>query len=142
MSRKVCRSFNADRLADAVEPFLPLEGFHPAEWLERKENIALTDGEGSYALFEFVKPGIYYGHYFFHKKGKEAARLSEEFLSEIFQTAKIVVGLTPVEKKAARWMSRHIGFKSQGIVDTDMGPHEMFMMTKEEFNGLDLRQEV
>lgn len=136
------RSFDVVSLEKAVEPFLPLEGFHPAEWLEREENIALTDGEGSFALFEFVKPGIYYGHYFFHKKGKEAVRLSETFLAEIFQTAKIVVGLTPVANKAARWMSRHIGFKSQGVVDTDMGEHEMFMLTKEEFNGLDLRQEV
>ena len=136
------RSFDASELQKAVEPFLPLEGFHPVEWLAREENIALTDGEGSFALFEFVKPGIYYGHYFFKKKGEEAVRLSQEFLSEIFETAKIVVGLTPVDNKAARWMSRHIGFKSQGIVDTDMGPHEMFMMTKEEYDGLNLRKEV
>ena len=135
------RTSDLNVLIEAMDPFLPLEGFHPAEWLKREENIALTDSDGSCALFEYVKPGIYYGHYFFRKRGREAVKLSHEFLNEIFETARIVVGLTPVEKKAARWMSRHVGFKSQGIVDTDMGEHEMFMLTKEEYNGLHLRRQ-
>ncbi len=118
-----------------MEPFLPLEGFHSSEWLKREENVALTDGEGSFALFEYVKPGIYYGHYFFVKKGKEAVRLSNEFLSEIFETAHIIVGLTPVENKAARWMSRHLGFKSHGEIEIKEGLHEMFMLTKEDYYG-------
>lgn len=136
------RSRDSLALREAVKQFLSEEEFPASEWLEREENIALTDGDGSFALFEYIKPGIYYGHYFFSVKGKEAVGLSKEFLSEIFKTARIVVGLTPVDNKAARWMSRHIGFKSQGIIDTDMGPHEMFMMTREEYDGLDLRQEV
>lgn len=42
-------------------------------------------------------------------------------------------GLTKVELRAARWIARHLGCKSYGIVETNGEPHELFILTRKEF---------
>ena len=131
----VYRSFNAPDLEKTMEPFLPLEGFYPMEWIRDERNIALTDGRGSFALFEYSRTGIYYGHYFFKVRGREACRFAKKCLHEAFerQGVEIIVGLTPCDNKPALWMNRYLGFKYQDTLDTRQGLTQMFMLTKKEW---------
>lgn len=131
----IYRSFNAPDLEKTMEPFLPLEGFYPMEWIQDERNIALTDGLGSFALFEYSSPSTYYGHYFFNVHGREACHLAKECLREAFerQGVEVIIGLTPVDNKKALWMNRYLGFKYRDTVDTKEGPTQMFILTKKEW---------
>ena len=110
-------------------------GFEEDEWLSNLDNIALTDGLSNYFLFEQRKPGLYIGHYFLRAKGKRAVTLSSLALSYMFSVAptRTIIGLTPFENKAARWFSRHMGFKATGQEETTAGTCEVFVLTKAEW---------
>jgi hypothetical protein len=114
-------------------------GFYPKEWLEDTANIALVDEKGNVALFEHNYPGVYTGHYFFSVRGKEALSLSKEILRIVFTdyNVKAIRGITPLKHLGARWMTKQLGFKSYGIVHTPNGPEELFVLTKEEWEGTD-----
>lgn len=109
-------------------------GVDANDWLVSPNNIAITDSVGNWGLFHRQVDGIYTGHYFFETKGKEAKRLAIEMVDLFFDSTgeKILRGITPVYNRAARWMSRQIGFKSLGEIDTDHGPCELFIMTKDQ----------
>jgi len=121
-------------LIDRLTALYPRHGFDKTEW-EGGRNIALL-AEDNLALFEYQKEGVYTGHYFFKVKGKEAVTLAKEALHVIFREVKVIIGLTPVDNKAARWMSRHLGFKSQGVVQTYVGDMELFSMTKQDWENM------
>lgn len=123
-----------EEVANATEPYRDkMYGFEPDEWLANGFNLALTDGGGNIALFELSADGIYTGHYFFVVRGKAAKKLAIEMLTYFFDTtdAKVLRGLTPLTNLGARWMSRQIGFKGLGIIQTDNGPCELFILMKE-----------
>lgn len=118
-----------------MSPFMgDIHGFYPDRWLLDDRNIAMTNGE-DYCLFEFSSPNVYYGHYFCTSKGKTARDFSVECLDYMFDVikAEIIQGLTPEDKRAARWMARQLGMKSYGITETFNGPHELFILTKNDW---------
>lgn len=134
------RTYDAAALRETMEPYLPIDGFTPEGWLSHSENICLTDGDGNFALFEHSQARTYLGHYYFKARGKKAASLSKKFLEEIFSLgAEILIGLTPLTHKGALRLSEHVGFTPVEIVDTEIGEHQLFIMTKKEFYGRDLR---
>lgn len=99
--------------------------------------MRISDGADNFALFEKIAPRLYLGHYQFSARGKEAVQAGKAILTKAFATkdVEVIVGLTPIEELGARWLSRQLGFKSQGIEDTVEGPAELFIMTRNEFNG-------
>lgn len=131
------RTNDVQEVSSATQQYADeIEGFYPEEWLDSEENVALSDEDGNVALFEREMPGVVTGHYFFYCRGREAVALSHEVLKEIFTgpyDVKVIRGLTPVENRGAVWMSRHVGFKSYGIVETHVGPCVLFILTKEEW---------
>jgi hypothetical protein len=112
-------------------------GFNPVEWLEDTENIALVNDQGDLALFERFSPSLVYGHYFFKSRGKEAITVAKAFLTEAFFTEeysiKVIAGLTPVEHLGAKWLTRRLGFKFQEVLDSVSGPHELYILTQQEW---------
>lgn len=108
-------------------------GVTARDWLASPNNIGLNDDDGNWGLFHRQVDGIYTGHYFFKSKGRAAITASKHFLDYFFDLTgeKILRGLTPVNNKAAIWMSRQVGFKSLGQVDSDHGPCELFVMIKD-----------
>lgn len=108
-------------------------GLNLKEWVLDDKNIALTDGHGNVNLLEYVKPGMYTGHVFYKARGKDAVKLMRGAIEKTFSEypVEVIVGLTPIEKVGARWLSRRVGFKGQGIIKTVIGPCEIFIMTKE-----------
>lgn len=115
-----------------------IKNFRPKEWLEDLRNIALTNKNEDVALFEYMKEGVVIGHYFFHSRGRKAIEAAKEFLREIFSdeyNVKMIIGLTPLLNKKAKWMNRHLGFKYHGIVKTEVEPCEIVIMIKEDWEG-------
>lgn len=109
------------------------------EWLSKEYNIALVNEVRDLAVFERTKPGIYRGHYFFQSRGRKAITAGKDFLDEIFDPCyniKVITGLTPISNLAARWLSRQIGFKSNGIIKLFNNPYELFILTdKDHISG-------
>lgn len=81
------------------------------------ENIALGDYFGG-ALFAFVSPGIYEGHYLFDPsvRGSAIVRRCRAMLKAMFEDfgAEAIIGHTPVEDARARVLSRALGFAPNG----------------------------
>ncbi len=130
----ISRTMDANELTNTMKELAPSVAFNAEEWLAEKGNIALTDGEGSFNLLHHDGPGLYWGHTFYRVRGKEAVRLIKEATRHSFDNypVEVLMGLTPIEKKGARWLSRQAGFKSYGVMDTSTGPCEMFILTRNE----------
>lgn len=131
---------DARLLTEATEPYAhELHGFEPASWLADERNIALTDDGENYNLLEYELPGVYTGHTFYVKRGKAALRHLRDALKVAFteHPVEVIRGLTPIKLVAARWMARQGGFKSHGVVQTTIGPCELFILSKHEFLGTD-----
>lgn len=131
------RCYDPDFMRDIVVPFD--EGisydFDFEEWVEDENNVALEEGD-NIGVFEFEYPGVFSGHYFFATaRGRKAKDLAIRMLTEMFSQhgARTIKGMTPVENKAARWMTRQLGFKSYGVFDTPVGDYELFCITLDEF---------
>lgn len=132
------RSFDPVVMQDAMGRYPELDhpGFDYQRWLDRKSNVMLVEGD-SVGLATGEYRGLYTGHFFYSVRGRKALELGRRMLDEMFTTygAETMRGLTPVEYKPAKWVNRQLGFKSYGVIDTDTGPHELFILTKEEFYG-------
>lgn len=115
-----------------MRPYMEgLKGLEPDRWLLDDNNIALTTGE-DYSLFEWTSPGVYYSHIF--ATSKKAIQFGKDSIQWMFENgAEVLKGLTPVEKRHAIIAARRMGFKSHGIVDTHNGPHELFILTRKEW---------
>jgi len=136
----ITRTKDVETVVKAVSQYRErILGFYPEEWLSNDDNIALVDEFGNVSLFEWNYPGVYTGHYFFLVRGKEALALSREILRIVFTGygVKVIRGITPLKHLGARWMTKKLGFKSYGIVHTPNGPEELFVLTKEEWEGTD-----
>lgn len=102
------------------------------EWTADGANVALEE-DGSFGLFTHEYPGVYAGHYFFKShRGKAAIVLAKAMLAEMFKSydAQAIIGLTPVQHKAAEWMSRQLGFKCQGTFTIDARDFNLFVLNK------------
>jgi len=119
-----------------VESFLgPNHDINVQEWVDQPTNIVLVNDCGDLALFE--KRGTWQGHYFFKSRGRLAITAGLNFLDEIFNPCyniSVLTGLTPLTNLKARWLSRKLGFQSQGVITIDDQPFELFMMTNKDIN--------
>lgn len=107
------------------------------ETFSNPRTILLVSDDRDYSLFEWFNDSVYTGHYFFRSRGREAKKVGREMISYLFKTypfIQMIRGLTPLEYLGARWMNKQLKFKSHGIVQTDCGPHELVMLTKEDWN--------
>lgn len=134
----VIRTFDAEIVHNALVGILKKDpNFSVKSWVSDVANIALVNDDGDVALFECEGPGYYSGHYSFNNRGRKAIEAGHAFLDEVLNTCynvEVIRGLTPLENLGARWMSRKLGFTSYGPVKTDLGPHEIFILTRKEFN--------
>lgn len=134
----IYRSFDVVEVVKAVSLYSDeVIGFHPEAWIADDKNIALTDGEGNYNLLEYELPGVYTGHTFYLKRGREARETLKEALEVVFSDypVEILRGLTPIKLIGARWLARQVGFKSYGVTNTLIGPCELFILSKREYLG-------
>jgi len=107
-----------------------VHGFTAPDWLSDPNHIALTDG-ANIALFEAQgEPGEFYGHTIFNDRGKDAILAGQKIIRFLTITfgALTIKGETPIEKRAARFFTRKLGFRSEGFKSTPYGDVEVFSM--------------
>jgi hypothetical protein len=117
--------------------------FNAAEWLTH--SLALTDGHNMLLATENPDK-VYEIHYLLRDRGRKALQAGVDFFRHLYDDyeARTIIGMVPAHKRAARWFSRHIGGTSHGLVSTDLGFHEIFSLTREEFearHGFSCKQE-
>jgi hypothetical protein len=131
------RTKDAELISAAVAQYNKVADFEPSVWVQQDKNIALTNG-GDVSLFQFDKPGIFIGHWFFISRGRAAKKVAVEMLDTLFHESdypvEVIIGLTPLSQLGARWLARHIGFKSQGVVTWNEQNLEFFLLTKHQWN--------
>jgi hypothetical protein len=106
------------------------------EWVANQNNILLENDLGDLAIFEsYLGPRNLVGHYWFKSRGKTAIKVAHEFLNEVFNVydAQVISGLTPLTHLGARWMNKHLGFKSYGIIKINEEPYEQFILHRTEY---------
>lgn len=135
------RTFDHILIAKAISQYADeIVGFDPLTWTENQSNVALINDNEDIALFERLplNPVAVFGHYFFWSRGKEAVKAAKHFLEEIFNgdyNVKVIIGLTPVDHKAALWMNRQLGFtETEGILPHETGDVKMVTLTKQEWS--------
>lgn len=134
----IVREKDLDRLLFTMGPYLPIMGFYPEEWLRSPLNVALTDGNGNYSLYERESNKVVSGHYFMIARGRDALSVSKKMLEEIFTgpyDVEVIRGMTPVTHKGALWMNKKLGFSEYGDVDTKAGLMRLVILTKQEWEA-------
>jgi hypothetical protein len=135
----ITRSYDPTLIAPAIEFYLKSTSLvDPGEWIKDPSNIVLVNNDGDIALFEKGIRDVYSGHYYFKSKGRKAIDNGKAFLDELFNTCynvDILMGLCPITNLPARWMSRRLGFASQGAITYNDKHYELFVITKKEFNA-------
>lgn len=129
------RSFSVNDLRDAISLYPELnDRLDCEEWLSDRNNIMLREGDST-GIFAYEYPGLYTGHYFFRVRGRDAISLANKMLAEAFDTygAMAIRGMTKTTNRPALWITRQLGFKSMGRVVSENGEHEIFCLTKADF---------
>lgn len=131
------RTYDARKVAEAVAFFRKTEdGFDPIDWVSNHLNLALENSDGDMSLFEYERPGIVTGHYYFKSRGRKAIQVGQAFLDEVFNSCyniEVIRGLVSITHLGARWISRQIGLKSYGVVKVLDQPFELFILSKKEY---------
>lgn len=122
-----------EELEQLLSPYLPIYGFSVEEFFDGGGVALIHDKD--VALFEHDSDKVYSGHYFFKSRGNKALSVAGDFLRFFYEKLdpKIIKGLVPLEHLGARWMTRQLGFKSYGVVQTVIGPCELFILTKKDW---------
>lgn len=115
-------------------------GFDINDWNENntRSNIVVTDNNEDFALFEKETDTVYMSHIFCrNKKGKEAFDFGKWAVSKMFSEygVEVLKGLTPLSNRPALIAARKIGFKAYGTTDTVVGPCQIFILTKGQWNN-------
>jgi hypothetical protein len=137
----ITRIYDAHKIAEITSFLLKsTQVIDSVEWVGNQQNIALQNDRGDFAIFECGLNGrrVYSGHYYFKSRGKEAILAGKEFLDFVFNSCYnigILMGLVPVKRKDARWMTRQLGFTSYGFDEAHGTEYELFILTKKEFNN-------
>lgn len=131
------RSYDASHLDRALScnPGFAPDGFSAEEWVANRNNGLFVERH-NVGLATYEYEGLYNVHWFFDDaKGRDAIALAKKMLTELFETttAKAVRGMTRVELRGVRWLAKHVGMKSLGIVEMADGPNELLFMSKEDF---------
>lgn len=136
----ITRTTHLEDILQATDAYKhELHGWYPDEWIKNPDNVALINENKDVSLFQQMLPGVMFGHYFYHSRGREALKTALAMRDEIFSgpyNVQVVQGLTPLQKLGARWLNRKLGFKSYGVIDTVAGPCEVVILTKEEWRQL------
>lgn len=129
------RSYSPADLEDTISLYPELnDGLDCEEWVNDLNNIMLREGDST-GIFAYEYPGLYTGHYFFRVRGRDAISLANKMLAEAFDTygAMAIRGMTKTTNRPALWITRQLGFKSMGRVVSENGEHEIFCLTKADF---------
>lgn len=128
------------RLATPQEVAIRLESPDMADLLaddfDHSEMLWLTDGHNILGATEWADK-VFEIHWLFRDRGRAAIKVGIDFLRHLFheEGARVVVGQTPAHKRAARWFSRQVGGRSNGLITTELGEVEIFQLDRQDFEA-------
>lgn len=132
------RSYDAALMQEAYESNpIPTHPINYQDWLDKPKNLMLIHGD-DVTLFSWEYDGVYSAHWFYVSRGKGVLETAKLALDTLFNEygAEAVRGITPVANRPACYMVRRVGFKSYGKEVFPSGTEcELFIMTKEDYNG-------
>lgn len=113
-----------------------VDDFDPIAWFDDPHQYALTNGPDLLLAKEWAD-GVVEIHWLLRSRGRRAIHAGVDFLRHLYnkENARIVVGTVPAHRRAARWFSRQVGGKSNGIVQTEWGDAELFTLSREDFEA-------
>jgi hypothetical protein len=131
------RSYDHTKLERALSlnPGFAPEDFSSKEWVANRNNCLFVQG-WNVGLATYEYEGLYNVHWFFDDaKGREALSLARAMLKELFETttARAVRGMTRTHMRGVRWLAKHVGMKSLGIIEMADGPNELMLMSRDDF---------
>lgn len=131
------RSYDHHKLEQALScnPGFAPDDFSPEAWVANTNNCLFVERH-NVGLATYEYEGLYNVHWFFDDaKGRDAIKLAKAMLKELFETttARAVRGMTRVNLRGVRWLAKHVGMKSLGIVEMADGPNELMVMSREDF---------
>lgn len=132
-------------LLEALEDVIPkkylINDFSLDKWLrdEEDDNWLYYDPRTlrDFAMFQKVayRDRVFEAHQFFGThRGRSGIRFGKKILESFFEANpdSILVGLSPVDNRPARWMARQLGFVSHDIFENI----ERFFLTSAKFHGI------
>jgi len=145
MTQAVIPDSSVFRTVDAKEVLLILGPYRDSltlektqEWLDKEENMAFLNGEGSLGMLEFSSKGLYDSHHFHRAdvRGRKALRASKDMIAYAFDNfpkIEVMRGRTPLNRQDACWAARKLGFKSLGVLPELTPACELFMLTRKDY---------
>jgi hypothetical protein len=102
-------------------------GLRGIDWVADPRNVAVWEGD-DLALFDYVGPGMYEGHFLFQSRGKEAVRVAKLLTHRMFDHgAKMLIGYVPLENRKAGVIAHMAGYHYAGIKQTEYGPMMVYL---------------
>ena len=104
-------------------------GLRGIDWVRNPMNVAITEGD-DLALFDYIEPGVYEGHFFFQSRGKEAVEATRIITARMLETAHLIIGRVPLINRKAGVIARSAGYHYVGISHTEHGPVFVYLAGK------------
>lgn len=107
-------------------------GLSGEAWLSHEANVPIVMGE-DVALFDDEGDCIYQVHFLFVSRGKAAVASARESFRQMFENygAELIFGMVPDFRRDVKMLARFAGGKSAGMRNTEFGPCELFVLSKE-----------
>lgn len=125
-----------DFIIEAIDSAALNRGMSGAAILDDPENHVIVSGE-DISLFVGDGGTTYEVHFLYKSKGHDAIRASKAAFDTMFKDglADLIFGLTPIQLRHARMHARLVGGRSGGIRSTEHGACELFVMSREMWEG-------
>jgi len=125
-----------DFIISAIDNSPLNRGMSGAAILADPENHVIVDGE-DISLFVGDGGTAYEVHFLYKSRGRRAVEASRAAFAAMFKDrmADLIFGLTPVHLRHARMHARLVGGRSGGIRSTEHGDCELFVMSREMWEG-------
>jgi hypothetical protein len=104
-----------------------LSGLDLGEAVAEPLHVFLEEGE-SLGCFVWRGPGVFEFHIQFEVRGRQAIDLLRAMMARMRSDhgARYLWTSIPADKRHVRMFARLVGLSSDGMIDTDQGPHELF----------------
>jgi hypothetical protein len=111
-------------------------GLDGETWLNTAGNVPVVLGHPDapdVALFDAHGDGVYEVHFLFHSRGRAAIDSARESFRRMFEDygADMIMGLVPEIRPDVKLLARWIGGKLVGQRNTENGPCQLFVLSKE-----------
>ncbi len=107
------------------------------EWCADPSNIPIIAGS-DVTLFDGEGAGVYQAHLLYKSRGRAAILRLKEAVAEMFAMhgAQLIFALVPDFRKDAAFVARSVGGKFVGKRNTLYGKCDLFVLSKEMWEGL------